>query len=198
MVQFSASILRNGHPLQFPILHVSGMPPNLQLHHLQRSIQSWIHRSSGFGCENLSGDSRVSIFLVVTQIQHNPTYSLPHFLISSINFNDGNGILHVYFGNSYVAEFKQTIIHSWYELLSIYGNLAAIVIGGSLISIAELLWFGTGKFSLIWWKRNKVAMTDPNWVFNSSAKRRNTIIAQAIQKNDQGIVYWEEFKQYAQ
>lgn len=104
----------------------------------------------------------------------------------------------MYFGNTYVTEFKQTIIHTWYELLSIYGNLAAIVIGGSLLSIAELLWFSTGKLSLVWWRKNRVAVTDPNWVFNASERRRSTVIADAIKKNDHGIVYWEEFKQYVQ
>lgn len=118
--------------------------------------------------------------------------------VGSLDFNNGTGILHVYFGNTYVTEFKQTIIHTWYELLSIYGNLAAIVIGGSLLSIAELLWFATGKFSLVWWRKNKVAVTDPNWVFNASERRRSTVIADAIKKNDHGIVYWEEFKQYVQ
>lgn len=118
-------------------------------------------------------------------------------LLHSINFNQGIGILHVYFGSPYVTEFKQTIIHSWYELLSIYGNLAAIVIGGSVISIAELLWFASGKFSLIWWGRNKVAVTDPNWVFETNRNRKGSIIDEAIKKNDHGIVYWEEFKQYA-
>lgn len=103
----------------------------------------------------------------------------------------------MYFGSPYVTEYRQTIIHSWYELLSIYGNLAAIVIGGSLISIAEFLWFATGKFSLIWWRRNKVAMTDPNWVFGTSENKKSAVIKEAIKKNDQGLIYWEEFKQYA-
>lgn len=122
----------------------------------------------------------------------------PFFIFCSLDFNNGTGILHVYFGNTYVTEFKQTIIHTWYELLSIYGNLAAIVIGGSLLSIAELLWFSTGKLSLVWWRKNRVAVTDPNWVFNASERRRSTVIADAIKKNDHGIVYWEEFKQYVQ
>lgn len=63
----------------------------------------------------------------------------------SINFNDGIGILHVYFGNSYVTEFRQNIIHTWYELLSIYGNLIAIVIGGSMVRIdwSELIRFSS-------------------------------------------------------
>lgn len=67
------------------------------------------------------------------------------------------------------------------------------------ISIAELIWFVTGKLSLIWWRRNKVAITDPNWVLDSGAKnRRGTVMEQVIKKNDQGVVYWEEFKQYVQ
>lgn len=119
----------------------------------------------------------------------------------SINFNDGIGIMHVYFGSSYVTEFRQNIIHTWYELLSIYGNLIAIVIGGSILSIAELVWFATGKLSLIWWRRNKVAITDPNWVLdmdNTVKHRRGSMMEKVIKKNDQGVVYWEEFKQYVQ
>lgn len=115
---------------------------------------------------------------------------------SSIGFNEGKGILHVYFGRSYGTEYKQTIIHSWYELISIYGNFASIVIGGSLLSMAELLWFLTGKFSLIWLRRNKVAIKDPNWVFTTDEKTRNAAKEGEIQRNEQGIVYWEEFQQY--
>lgn len=118
---------------------------------------------------------------------------------SSFSFNRGKGILHVYFGNSYVTEYKQTIIHSWYELLSIFGGLVGIVIGGSLVSIAELLWFVTGKFTLIWWRRNQVAITDPNWLFNSKIRRRQSKeLERAIKENEHGIVYWEEFRQYVQ
>lgn len=106
--------------------------------------------------------------------------------------------MHVYFGNSYVTEYKQTIIHSWYELLSIFGGLVGIVIGGSIVSIAEFLWFVTGKFTLIWWRRNQVAITDPNWVFDTKNHRQSKALDVAMKKNEQGIVYWEEFRQYVQ
>lgn len=65
------------------------------------------------------------------------------------------------------------------------------------MSIAELIWFATGKFSLIWWGKNKVAVSDPKWVFSMDQRRRSTVIEEAIKKNDHGIVYWDEFRQYA-
>lgn len=42
-----------------------------------------------------------------------------------------------------------------------------------------------------------MAITDPNWVFDTSEKQKSAVIKEAIKKNDQGIIYWEEFKQYA-
>ena len=66
------------------------------------------------------------------------------------------------------------------------------MIGGSVLCIGELLWFLTGKFSLVWWGANKVDVRDPKWALRNEGKEGK------IQKLVEGWVCWEEFQHYVE
>lgn len=104
-------------------------------------------------------------------------------------------VIHVFFANSYVTEYRQTLVYTWYELLSIFGAMCGIVIGASIISVMEMLWFLSGKCGMIWTKKNRVASNDPNWIF-SVDRFTDDKFNKALKKNKEGIIYWEEFKNY--
>ena len=81
--------------------------------------------------------------------------------------------------------------NSWsipYDLLSIFGNLCGIVIGASIISIAEILWYTTGKFGTIWANRNKVDPKNPSSVFTID-RFHDRKFAAAQQKSKEGFLY---------
>ena len=67
------------------------------------------------------------------------------------------------------------------------------MIGASIISIAEILWYFTGKFGTIWAKKNKVNPKNPSSVFTID-RFHDRKFAAAQEKAMEGFLYWEEFK----
>lgn len=55
-------------------------------------------------------------------------------------------IVHVYYGDNVVKEFEQSMISTWYDLLSSLGGIVALMTGGSLITLVEVSYLLTGRF----------------------------------------------------
>lgn len=49
--------------------------------------------------------------------------------------------MHVYYASATGAMFKTSVILTWYDLLSNFGGLISLVIGGSIVSFIELIYF---------------------------------------------------------
>lgn len=58
-------------------------------------------------------------------------------------------LVRVYYGDKYVKEFEQSMISTWYDLLSSLGGIVALITGGSLMIIVELTYLLTGRFGAI-------------------------------------------------
>lgn len=55
-------------------------------------------------------------------------------------------VVHVYYGEKHVKEFEQSMISTWYDLLSSLGGIVALITGGSLVTIVEITYLMTGRF----------------------------------------------------
>lgn len=71
-------------------------------------------------------------------------------------------IIYVYYGDKYVKEFEQSMISTWYDLLSSLGGIVALITGGSLMTIVEIGYILTGRFGASYVK---------DWVIKYRKKR---------------------------
>uniref|UniRef100_A0A336M215 CSON006867 protein n=1 Tax=Culicoides sonorensis TaxID=179676 RepID=A0A336M215_CULSO len=55
-------------------------------------------------------------------------------------------VIHVYYGDMFVKEFEQSMISTWYDLLSSLGGIMALITGGSVMTIVEITYLMTGRF----------------------------------------------------
>lgn len=73
-----------------------------------------------------------------------------------VKLSHTTSVMHVYFGDSYAVQYQQTVVKSWDELLSMFGGLISLMTGASIISVAEFIYFQTGKcFSIFFKNTNK-------------------------------------------
>lgn len=64
------------------------------------------------------------------------------------NKNDmrGHSIVHINYKQYRFPQFQQTVVYMWFDLFGIFGGLCGLTFGGSIISVIELIYFGTGRF----------------------------------------------------
>lgn len=68
-------------------------------------------------------------------------------------------IVHVVYGERDFSEFEQNMISTWYELLSYLGGTLSFVIGGSMLTVIELLYYCTGRFGTTLYRRIQQRIT---------------------------------------
>lgn len=73
----------------------------------------------------------------------------------------GHSIVHINFKHNRVLDFEKTVIYTWFDLFGIFGGLCGLTFGGSIISVIELIYFGTGRFGaqFTWKKRRREMAT---------------------------------------
>lgn len=76
------------------------------------------------------------------KIEKNPTGGL----LSGLNSTEDLAIIRVYFAEQTGLLYKTTVIMTWYELLSTFGGLTSLVLGSSVITLIELIYFGCYRF----------------------------------------------------
>ena len=59
----------------------------------------------------------------------------------------------MYYGQNYVNEYEQAMILTWYELLSNFGGILSLVIGGSLVSVLEIIYYLSGYFGALFYRK---------------------------------------------
>lgn len=68
-------------------------------------------------------------------------------------------IAHIYYGDAFVTEYQQTIVNTWYDLVSILGGIISLMLGASIVSVAEYLYFQTGRFGILFLKQKRIEST---------------------------------------
>lgn len=95
---------------------------------------------------------------------------------SNVVDRDKDAIIHVFYGNDDCIEYEQAMISTWYELMSNFGGILSIVIGGSIVSVLEIIYHLTGRFGSDYCRRF------PFWSKCKSATKR-TEINESIRRN---------------
>lgn len=64
------------------------------------------------------------------------------------NKNDmsGHSIVHINYKQNRFPLFEQTVCYMWFDLFGMFGGLCGLTFGGSIISVIELIYYGTGRF----------------------------------------------------
>lgn len=58
----------------------------------------------------------------------------------------GHSIVHINYIQNRFPQFEHTVAYMWFDLFGILGGLCGLTFGGSIISVIELIYYGTGRF----------------------------------------------------
>lgn len=58
----------------------------------------------------------------------------------------GHSILHINYKQNRYPQFEHTVAYMWFDLFGMFGGLCGLTFGGSIISVIELIYYGTGRF----------------------------------------------------
>lgn len=75
----------------------------------------------------------------------------------------------MYYGQNYVNEYEQAMILTWYELLSNFGGILSLVIGGSLMSVIEIIYYLSGYFGALFFRMIQHSNTKKKIIQNDVA-----------------------------
>lgn len=88
------------------------------------------------------------------KIQSSYAFLNPKFIVETEIGNKTNldklSLVHVFYGRPFIKEYQQTILSDTYDLLSILGGVFSVMLGISLISVVEFVFYVSGKFMTIW------------------------------------------------
>lgn len=85
----------------------------------------------------------------------NPTNILKTQIIDNVYKSGNLSMVHVFFGRSFIKEYQQTILSTSLDLLSVLGGIFSLMLGISLTSAVELIFYLTGKLFTVFTRLNK-------------------------------------------
>lgn len=125
-------------------------------------------------------------------------------IVDNVNITGNLSMVHVFFGNSFIKEYQQTILSTSLDLLSILGGIFSLMLGISLTSAVEFFFYLTGKLLTIWThikkdgNKNKINFKDVtnNLKFINVTGSEETVEQENIEdENHTGNlanIYWNE------
>lgn len=57
-----------------------------------------------------------------------------------------HSVVHIGYKGNRFLQFEQTVSYMWFDLFGMFGGLCGLIFGGSIISVIELIYYGTGRF----------------------------------------------------
>lgn len=93
-------------------------------------------------CYSLCTYTMYTLETTFNPISKNP----PGGLLSQYNSTQGLIILRVFYADATGLSYRTSVVLTWYELLSNFGGLIALILGCSLMAIFELLYFGCNRW----------------------------------------------------